>query len=421
MHFPTDWYDRLAVEDGHVVRILKAVYNGKRDCYSEIDVYKERDDGMSCHRNLYCSMWGGYSVAFPGQVFNNNPNSYYYYPEVAEENEWSEWEKVKRNVGLSCFTSEHNHILIENIYPDFKYVVKKYQFESIREEFDKLQMWILHPEIELLLAAKFEKLAMSKRFFRLKPENRKPVLQFCRKHPECYDFTYEEIRACIKSDETEKFLEYYLNVPTYQRENRWSNGITYEEWKYLKRKGWADKDGIDHYIDYKYMLKISDHDENDDYWHFPSNLYKAHDKLLAERRRKEEIRKRELERQRQKQAKKNKDSWAKVTKKYSKYNTVLDGYSIFITDDMEMWNKQAKELHQCIVRCDYMQQVAKRQCLIFFIQKDDVPVATAQVMPGKKINQFYANEIDRDNCRPTQEVQDIFNRFLEKVVVKEAI
>lgn len=43
------------------------------------------------------------------------------------------------------------------------------------------------------------------------------------------------------------------------------------------------------------------------------------------------------------------------------------------------------------------------------------PVATAQIHTDGTIGQFYANEIERDNCLPSDEVREAFNKWLEAV------
>ena len=70
--------------------------------------------------------------------------------------------------------------------------------------------------------------------------------------------------------------------------------------------------------------------------------------------------------------------------------------------------------------------MAKKKYLIAFIRQEGKPIATAQLYAGEKIGtwrigQFYANELDRSNCRPSDEVQAAFNKWLETVPIKEVI
>lgn len=176
------------------------------------------------------------------------------------------------------------------------------------------------------------------------------------------------------------------------------------------------------YSDYTRMLFRSDHNVKDDYWRWPSDIQAFHDRLREEERIKREAeRLAEAERERTRQierVKKDKER-AKVLKniekKFKSFCSIIDGYSIFVTSDYEEWQKQAKALEQCICAAGYYQSMADGRCTIVFIQKEGVPVATAQVYPDGRIGQFYGDEIDRANCTPSDEVKEAFNKWLETV------
>ena len=86
-----------------------------------------------------------------------------------------------------------------------------------------------------------------------------------------------------------------------------------------------------------------------------------------------------------------------------------------MTSDYCEWQRQADALHQCICAAGYYQGTADGNYTIVFIQKEGVPVATAQVYPDGRIGQFYGDEIDRTNCAPSDEVRAAFNKWLEVV------
>lgn len=425
-NFPTDMYDRLELEDGKIVRIVKAVYDRNKK-YSEIDIYKEDEDGNSWERNLYHSCWGGYCVAFPGLPRNVSVNSWYYDPSIADTEEWTLRDK-RSSIGWSKtkITTEERGLVIMYHY-DFKYVFKKYDFKNLREMMDKLIVWKQHPEIELMLAAGFEKLAMCKSLYRLKAENKKAVLKFCRNNPDACNLTFREIRACMKIENPDVMIRYFQTVPAYNRLGwtretyKYYGLIAYEDFKYLDRKGLASTEGVNLYSDYLRMLNNSNHDSNSEYWKYPANLRKQHDKLVEEERIERETRQRMEEERKKRETEKRDSDFQKVCKKYAKYNRVVDDYNIYISNNFDDWKKQADALHQCIVYADYMSKVAHRECLIFFIRKNDEPIATAEILPGKKLGQFYGNEIDRNNCKPSEEVTAIFNKWFETIKVKEAI
>lgn len=427
MHFPSDWADFIKVENGHVVRYVEAQYFGQRDIPSDIVCYKEDDEGNAWCRNLYQSMWGGYTVAFPGQPFNKN-SSWYYDDSIAEVEEWRECNRKHLGYSNELYPASCTDAIIE-LYPDFKYMFKKYQFSNLRDVMDKLIIWRKHPEIELMLAAGFEKLAMNKSLYRMKPENRKAIARFCRDNQDAHMLTLNEIRECMKHPGEEGLWVGFFNLfPSYERKN-WQKATNdyfglfdIDDYKYLVRKGKVGSEGRYLLYDYRRMLTNSAHNENDPYWKYPKDLQKAHDKLLNEENRRRAAEARLAEKSKEKQEKVKLQNLQKIVKKYSKYNYEAEGYSIYITNNLEDWQKQADELHQCILWADYPLKISQKKCLLFFIRKEDKPVATVEILPGKKIGQFYANETDRNNCKPDEVVTALVNNWVEnKLVMKEVI
>lgn len=414
---PSSWEDRLEVENGKIVRIVQAVYDRANRPYSEIDVYKETEDGEYFVRNLYSSMYGGYCVAFPGYPKNE---SYWAYDAaiVEEPDEWEQIDKP-RSVGLGwsteVFPEDKNRVVMYHY--DFKYLMNKYELKSKSELMEKLRMWKKHPEIELMLAAGYERLAMNGNLYRMKNENRKKIMKFCRENPDCNDFTLLEIQQCIKASNLEDMKNYIKHFSKWERENDY----TMEDFKYMAKKKLLSGAGKNLYYDYKRLLRNSPHDENSDYWKYPANLEKCHAKLVAEDQRRRELEnKKEREKEARKYSLKTCD-FQKVVKRYQKYNGEVDGYQIYFSNDYNDWCKQADALHQCIVAAHYMSKVASKQCLIAFIRKDGEPVATVEIKPGKQLGQFYANELDRDNCLPSEEVKNVFNKWFENVKIRRVI
>ena len=42
-------------------------------------------------------------------------------------------------------------------------------------------------------------------------------------------------------------------------------------------------------------------------------------------------------------------------------------------------------------------------------------MATAEISQAGKILQFYANELDRNDCKPSEEIQTAFNKWLDNI------
>ena len=73
---------------------------------------------------------------------------------------------------------------------------------------------------------------------------------------------------------------------------------------------------------------------------------------------------------------------------------------------------QADFLHQCLITAKYYEKMAKKNCILVFIKKDDEPIATAELNKEDKVVQFYGNELDRSNCKPNEEIKNIFDNWL---------
>ncbi len=430
MHQPTDWHDRLEAENGQIVRIVKAYWQSKhRDCpLYTCDVYKESDDKTSWCQNLYSSMWGGYAVAFPGLPRNQNVNSWYYDDSIAQEEGFSLMGRTS-SVGWSDQVSKADEELVCSFYPDFKYVLKKFKMKDKRELMQKLQMWIPHHELEMILAAGFEKVGMNGHFWRLSEKNRRATCTFMRQNPQFSDLSLRELREAMRANDPVEYGVYLKVIPSWHRSSNprgWYPCISFDDYKYMRRQqknfksSYNDEEHafnelVNIYNDYIRMLFRSDHNTKDEYWRYPSDISAFHDRLVEEERIKEEARRLAEKKAEAKRMREKALAFKRIVKKFEEVNGTVDGYSIFVTSDYEEWERQAKALHQCICACGYYQGTADGNYTIVFIQKDGEPVATAQVYPSGEIGQFYANEIDRANCTPSEEVKTAFNKWLESV------
>ena len=107
------------------------------------------------------------------------------------------------------------------------------------------------------------------------------------------------------------------------------------------------------------------------------------------------------------------EKYSKVVKKLLKLKLESDGYSVYIPETIEEINAHATALHQCLITADYVSKVIRKECLLVFVRKGDTPIATAQVNKDDSIGQFYADELDRSNCLPTDEVRAVMNKWIE--------
>ena len=344
----------------------------------------------------------------------------YYGQEKAVEEEFDSCKKI------SCFGSgnmtDEDRELVADLYPDFIYIMRKWM--STREKTLKaLIIWKEHPEIELLLSAGFEKIALNLMFWKYSERTRKKVCLFLRQNPQT-SLSLKNIMIALK---------YKLSVQEIEEYILWDNShyglsVGYELYLYLKKQemkmGHVDKWIKETYSDYKksFANRLCFRNFKDSYWKYPKDIHAAHVQINNEINAAYEAEQEELKRKRLKDERNLLSRLGRVVKKYQGYNAVVDGYSIGVTSSMKEWTKQAKALHQCIVSSGYYKGMAKREYLIVFIRKSDIPIATCQVKQNKKIGQFYADELGGlANSSPTEEVKNVFNKWLQNVDIGEVI
>ncbi|MBO7733367.1 MAG: PcfJ domain-containing protein [Methanobrevibacter sp.] len=407
MKVPTDWEDKIVIEDGKIWRVVMA-YWGSEYC---LDVYRESEDNEYEERNLYQACMHGFVVAFPGMpLYAHGPKD-----EIAYLENWCRRAKP-RDFGGGELTATEKEWICE-LHPNFKYVFKKYKIRYKWELIEILAMWKKHPELEMVLATGYSTIGMTEGFWKLSEEKRKQICRFMRLYPRFKDMKLREVQSCIKSKNPELYAEYIQTVDSWDRTGAIDYGrITFEDFLYLRKVKGIKKDCFESemarkvsiFKDVLRALMFTHHDPHDEYWRHPKDLIEIHNRLMEERRRMQEA-------QQMEQIKECARKLKNIQKKFSGITQTIDGYSIFISTDYDEWKRQADELHQCIVASGYYQGMANGNYTIVFIQKDGVPQATAQIYPGGKLGQFYANELDRNNCLPSAEIREAFNKWLDLV------
>lgn len=383
------WSDRIEIENGRLVRIVTAHAVAKKMNGTALDVYREDEDGNVQTRSLYLSYMGGYFVDFSDGM------------------EWGEWKHIGA-FGSCPVTSEELEVVCAK-YPVFKYTVDKLiklsdekslsPFLSNETVFNTLQFWKKHPQIELLIGAGFERVAYNRNFWKLSEKKKKEIISFMRKHPDCWGLSLAEIQGVIKRGE--KYLEYM--------KFKWGTriNIAVSEWEYLVKIGMATSEGAELLHDYRQLLaRATWHDAQDEYWAHPKDLQAKHDQLQREISAKRELEVKE-------QIARKQSAYIKVAKILAKNVLQKEGYIVYVPQDVNDIKVQADRLQQCLITCDYISSVVRRNCILVFVRDSSGnPVATAQILPNLTIGQFYADERDRNNCLPSSEVRTVMNDWL---------
>lgn len=392
--------DFITIEDGKITRVVNGEW---RDL--SLNCYKENEDGECFVRNVYFRPYG-YYVAFPGerQIYSSDPE---------ELQDWAECSELGIWVKSRNLCDEEKEMIL-SVYPEFRYVMQKYRCTT-SNVVKVLSIYKNNPKIELLLANGMERLVFSKMFFKLNEKKQKEIIHLCMKDERFKGIPLNYILLMLKNNISfEEFHEWQ----NFRGKFYGAGNVSYQQYKYLVKSGNDNYECIQLYKDYVKMLKSQgEHNVKDPYWLYPSDLRARHNKVLEEINTAAELKRLEEEK-----IKANKLKYFyKKAKKYSLFNSELEGYSIFVPGTVADVKKQAEKLNQCLIRCNYIEKMARGNILLVFIRKNDVPIATAEILPGKKLGQFYADEHAK-NIRPDENVKRIFNIWFEtKLKMKEAI
>ena len=394
MHF-CDYFDRLEIENGELVRILTARAKAKKMKGRELDVFKEYESGKTVCRNVYYGSMGGYRVAFPKEMTSLYREGYCPFEQKLEK--YGEC-RIPAFQWYSRDLNDKEKELICSLYPDFKYVLKKYQ-GSIVGTLALLRIWKEHKEVEYVLAGGFKYLAFNKSFWKMTEQKRKEVAMFIKKNPEYQHKPLTTIQTIIKYNLSKQDLEEYEMFCD-------SNGkVRYDVFRYLEKCGLDDYNGVQLYHDYWNLLKQTPHSKTENYWRYPKNLAQKHQILLKEVEQINALKEKE-------KLEKKQELYFKAVKKLLKYKLEVDGYTVYIPETVEDISFQAKILNQCLISNDYISRVINKRCVLVFIRKNGCPVATAELFKGNKIGQFYCNQ-SKKNYLPSKKIKDVMNKWIE--------
>ncbi len=414
MHRIEKFEEEIFIENGLLTRLVYGIWKGNK-----VAIYKEDDGDNHYCKNCDVVFMNGWMMSIPGETYRQYGYTYTVKEEewwsIREPLGWSEWERRE------ALKAEFAKLAVE-LYPDFKYVLKKWEPVTTSQMMEALIIWKEHPDVEFLLAMKFENLAFSPAFMRLSQKKKKLYCKWIRENPDKCNINYKSLQTIINHNLT--WEEWGL----YQRflnDANWYGRIhiTYQVYKYLSAQinklpnNWTPYEIVREWDDYKVMAIKAGHNLKEDYWKYPSNLVTAHDKCMKEVERMEEARRIAKAKAEAEEMRKNNARLRAIAKKFKDVPELIDGYSIFISTDYDEWEKQAKVLHQCICAGGYFQRVLNGECTLIFIQKDGVPMATAQIMSNGKLNQFYADEWSGTpgGSLPSEEIKSLFNKWLGMV------
>lgn len=417
-----EYVDRIEIEydyeteTRYLVRIVNARYkDNSLDVMKEIEPNVLENEPVYYYRNIEFSNMGGYLVSFPGEVYRYRYSLDKYTVKVED------WADYSSKFMLYCMNmiDDRSEANIIEVYPNFKYVLNKMNPNDKRIEriFELLQVWKKHPEIEGLCQLGFYEIALNGHLFKLTPPKRKQIIKWIMEHKDVVEhpqyMKLVHIQKMIKYKLTvDEYIDWDRNHPiisSYSRHgyNRTTWNCDIPTFFYLKKHGFKDfstQDIARLYHDYLNMAKQAGHDMTDKYWLYPSDINKAHAKVM------EELANLKIT------ASALQGDYLKAVMQplADKFNAKVDGYDIFLPTDIDTIKKQCEDLYQCLLRNNYVNNVLMQEEILVFIWKDGKPQATAQVFYNKEVGQFYADERGHargESCEPSEEIKNAFKKW----------
>ena len=400
------YHNHIRIENGHVVRFVYAVWPSthKREG-GTLDIYRIDDEGREQVRNLCFIPICGYMVDPPAKGEKPYPWSY---PMLNL--------KSFREDNYSFFddlATEAKEKMVE-VYPDFRYTLQKAGEVRLAEAMRLLIDWKRNPKTELLVGSHYDRLVHNRNFARMRPERQKAVLNFVRNTEGAEFWPLCKILFVLNKRGTAKEYNAWQEFKL-----RYGNFTYFCDFRWFKKYG-SDHDALVLYNDYLTMAKRCGHNTKEDYWKYPSDIKKAHDKVMKELKKVLKLEKQAREERAREIAKikKNKSSYfAKISAVFAGKTTKKNGFLAFVPENITAVIKQAKALNQCLMTCDYAGKMAQKECLLVFIaDRKGAPIATAELTKQGTVNQFYGNEKNRDIkiMKPGAKVQEALNSWLDK-------
>ena len=389
----TDYISKLG---GKIVRYVVATWPSTRShTAGQITVFREFENGKKQVRKLCYHPIAGYAV------------------DISDSDKWCS--PIMECRALSYGDNVYGHALsekeiaaIEEVHPNFKWTLQKAGGCNCAKALKLLQQWLKDPNVELLVGAHYDKLALNKSFIRYRKITQRKILNFVKDNEGTKNWPLQKIKFVMEGhtekeyDDWKKFRDSYCH------------SFSYESYKFLKSRKLKDGD-IELYRDYINMAKECGHNVKDKYWYAPKDLRSAHDKVMKEVELIKKARLQELAEKAKKDAIKKDADFRKFAKRFKDIITKTNGLTAYVPQDTKVVDFHAKALHQCLVYADYIGKMAKRKCLlVFIVNSKGKPVATAEILPGGKLGQFYANENFHDKrMMPSEEAKNALGNWLK--------
>lgn len=390
--------DYISKYRGKIVRYVVATWPATRSHKAgRTTVYREFENGKKQVRRLCYHPIAGYMV---------------------DESDLSSWTSaILECRALSDGYNVYGHALrddevaiITELHPNFKWTLQKAGECNCAKAMKLLQQWQKNPKVEFLVGAHYDRLSLNRSFVRYSKEKQRKILNFVKNNDSAKNWPLPKIKFVMEGHTAKEYDDWKSFRDIYNR------AFSYESYKYLTSKR-IKKDDLELYRDYIAMAKECGHKIKDKYWYAPKNLHKAHEKVMAEVELVREARRQEQAELKKKEELKKFETFRNVGKKFGDLITKFHGLTAYVPQDTDIVDKHAKALHQCLVYADYIGKMARQSCLMVFIADENgKPVATAEILPGGRLGQFYGNELYRDpaKMKPSKDAEKCVEKWMKK-------
>lgn len=389
--------DYISKYRGKIVRYVVATWPAARNHDAgSITVFREFENSKKQVRRLCFHPIAGYMI--------DNSDSRWWCNAIMDCNALSNGENVYGHA-----LSDEEIATITEAHPNFRWTLQKAGDCNCAKAMKLLQQWLKDPDVELLVGAHYDRLALNRSFIRYGKDRRMAILKFVRENAGSENWPITKIKF-VMNGHTEKEYDEWKSF-----KDNYGKSFSYESYKYLTSRK-LRKGDLELYRDYIAMAKECGHNIKDKYWYAPKNLKKAHDKVMAEVELVREARRQEQARQAKKETELKMAEFRKVAKKFNDLITKFHGLTAYVPQDTETVDKHAKALHQCLVYADYIGKMAMQKCLLVFIaDSNGKPVATAEIMPGGELGQFYADELHHnyEKMKPSADAEKALSKWLK--------
>ena len=381
--------------------------------YGTVDYAKCNERGETYIRYVYFAQASGWLIQMPNVKYGSNIQPKETFHKLKKYNlKTKKWEND--DFVFNFYINESTINELGKMRSDLKYIISKYLNNSpnvrkygayTRDVVKILRQAKEHNhDVEMLMSLRLTSLAADKMFWKMSEQKQKYIIDYIKQdirhaHNCCAREYLMMANSGIKSiDKASSLLAYNCDEKLY-------NYIT------------KNKISLETYNDYKKMVKQIGKNFNDTYWKFPKDFGKSHREVVAI-----------IDKMKADSYFKFKDDTNKeiqvdklLAEIYGENNKKkqVDNYIIYLCYDKEDIKKHASSLHQCILTNGYVKDMALKKTLLLFVKdSQNNPIATCEINQKKEIKQFYADEYDRNNCTPTQEVQDAMAKYLKTTSFK---